>query len=69
MRLAYCDYIAMVIRNALEADIVSNLWTHVGSVSRINWDLNTDGSFRSTKKTLTVTDNNGKVYIVTIEEK
>ena len=34
----------------------------------VEFDLNEDGSFRSTKKTIPVVDINGKKYKVTIEE-
>lgn len=61
--LIYCDYIADVIRRTL----LDNC--NFRAVTPIKIDLNTDGSFRSTKKTIEVTDINGTCYTITIEEK
>ena len=66
--IAYCDYIAHTIKKALYRD-TNEYGTYIGSVSGVSWDLDADGSFKSTKKTLTITDTNGKLYTVTIEEK
>lgn len=64
--LVYCDKIADVIRNALlkyDADEI------VGLVGPIKMDLHpTEGYFMSTKKTMVVTDMEGKRYRVTVEE-
>lgn len=65
--LAYCDYMAKVINDALKKD--SHVYgSFVDSVGKVNWDLGSKGEFLSTKKTMTVVDRNGKNYIVTVEE-
>lgn len=67
--LVYCDFIADRIRSGLES--VSRDFTQPVSlveVGRVRFNLNTDGSFRSTKKTLSVVDKNGRRYRVTVEE-
>jgi hypothetical protein len=68
--LVYCDFIADRIRKALV--VVSNnafmepvALTNVG---KIEWDLDEDGSFVSPKKTMIVTDGNGKSYRIIVEE-
>ena len=64
--MAYCDKIASVIRKALLKSDPDNI---IGLVDRVKMDLHpTEGYFVSTKKTLDVTDMNGKFYRVTIEE-
>lgn len=65
--IAYCDYIADRIKTGLTTDalIAGSL---INGVGKINYDLTVDGGFKSTKKTLSVTDVNGKLYNVTIEE-
>lgn len=65
--LAYCDYIAKVINESLKKDS-GNYGTYVDKVGRVMWDLGADGSFQSTKKTMSVMDRNGKLYRVTVEE-
>lgn len=63
--LAYCDYIAHLIAGHIRHfDTQGILW----DVGRPQMDLNADGSFGSTTKTITITDLNGKKYRVTIEE-
>ena len=64
--LAYCDKIADVVRKAL----VKDESTMIVSVGNIEMDLHPEhGYFVSTKKLLTLSDFNGKVYKITIEEK
>ena len=65
--LAYCDYIAKVISDALKSDS-TKLSSYVDNVGKTRWDLAEDGSFASTKKTLSVVDKNGKMYRVIVEE-
>lgn len=65
--LAYCDYIAKVISTALKLDSVK-FDSYVYTVGKTRWDLDENGSFVSTKKTLSVVDKNGKIYRVTVEE-
>ena len=65
--LAYCDYIASVISKSFFNDKPDNMIERVGPVKM---DLHPiDGYFLSTKKTITMTDINGKEYLVTVEEK
>ena len=66
LKPAYCDRIAHAIREEL---VKSDPLGIIGLVGPIEMDLNSEGSFMSTKKTLEVTDMNGKTYSVTIEEK
>ena len=66
LKPAYCDRIAHAIREEL---VKSDPLGIIGLVGPIEWDLNAEGSFMSTKKTMEVTDMNGKTYTVTIEEK
>ena len=65
MNLSYCDRVATIIKEALPQD-------EYGLISKtgpINMDLHpTKGYFLSTKKTVSVTDRNGKTYMVTVEE-
>ena len=63
--IAYCDYIAHTIVGNLKANDTKNL---LSSVGRPEYDLNAEGSFVSTKKTIMVEDRNGKKYRVTVEE-
>jgi len=63
--LAYCDRIASIIKEALPKDELRL----IAKTGPINMDLHpTQGYFLSTKKTMSVTDRNGKAYMVTIEE-
>jgi len=63
--IAYCDYIAHTIVGNLKANDTQKL---LSSVGRPEYDLNAEGSFVSTKKTIMVEDRNGKKYRVTVEE-
>jgi hypothetical protein len=63
--LAYCDYIAHKLVSALSEFDTNGLLT---TVSKPQYDLDADGVFISTKKTVHVTDRFGKKYIVTVEE-
>ena len=64
--LAYCDKIADTIRKALLKYDEDQI---IGLVDRVKMDLHpTEGYFVSTKKTIDVTDMNGKFYRVTVEE-
>lgn len=55
--MVYCDYIADRIKRLMD-------W----ETGRVEWDLDPNGAFVSTKKTLTVKDPSGKIYKVTVEE-
>ena len=63
--IAYCDYIAHTIVDNLKANDTERL---LASVSRPQYDLTETGGFASTKKTIMVSDRNGKNYKVTVEE-
>lgn len=73
MQLAYCDYIAYQIQRHLkhlcnytyEKQTEPNF---LSEVSGVNMDLNENGTWKSTKKSVTVSDFNGKKYLVTVEE-
>lgn len=67
--LVYCDYIAAKIQEKLIA-LFNNPEEGTPSITglhRIVWDLNEDGSFRSSKKTLRCKIA-GKQYKITVEE-
>jgi hypothetical protein len=64
--MAYCDYIAKRIKEALTVpDPENNILGHVGNV---NYDLGEKGEFYSTMKTIHVLDVAGKRYKITVEE-
>ncbi len=66
--LRYCDFIADRIRKGLINSMGDSLEpVRIEGVGKVNWDLDEQGAFRSTKKTLTVMIN-GVGYIVTVEE-
>ena len=67
--LVYCDYVAKMIQ-----DKFVEMFNHpvfgeptVTGLGSTKWDLNEDGSFRSTKKMVRV-QVAGKWYLLTIEE-
>ena len=62
--LAYCDYIANELRRGLLEDQAGIL----ADVAPVRWDLDERGAFRSTTKTVSVTDWHGKRYRITVEE-
>jgi len=64
-KLAYCDYIAHLISKELKAIDSEKL---LSSVSRPQYDVGEDGSFRSTKKTIEIEDRFGTKYRVTVEK-
>lgn len=65
--LVYCDFIADFIKKTLpSAEMYGESFTK--SVGPVKLDLNVDGVFLSTKKTIEVEDNNGTKYRVTVEE-
>jgi hypothetical protein len=64
--LAYCDYIAYRVRDALLAYDSERI---LGDIGQIKSDLHsTEGYFISPKKTIAITDRNGKRYRVIVEE-
>lgn len=67
--LVYCDYIADRIQKALVAaknDVFAAV--PLSDVGRIKYDLDSNGSFVSTKKSVEVVDGNGRRYLVTVQE-
>lgn len=63
---AYCDFIAFQIHDHLMDGQHPAL---IASVDTVEWDLHpTGGWMLSTKKTLNITDINGRRYRVTVEE-
>lgn len=64
-RLSYCDYIANIVQKSLMQFDQENLLDKVG---RIKLDLDLDGVFNSTVKTIDIVDMQGKAYRVTIQE-
>lgn len=65
MILAYCDYISHIIQKNLKRNDMEGMIDSVGSVK---FDINPDGSYRSTRKTISVVDKHGTAYTITIEE-
>jgi hypothetical protein len=61
----YCDYIANITKNALNARDPLALIMGAGPVF---FDLSPEGQFLSTKKHLFVVDCNGRHYKITVEE-
>jgi len=67
--LAYCDKIADTIQRSIKVAVALDTDKIIADVGNIKMDLHpTKGYFLSTKKTISVTDCNGKAYMVTIEE-
>ena len=64
-KLSYCDYIANIVQKSLMQFDQENLFDQVG---RIKMDLDLDGIFQSTVKTIDIVDMQGKAYRVTIQE-
>ncbi len=66
--LRYCDFIADRIKKALMASMMDfREPVQIEGVGKIQWDLDAEGAFRSTKKTLDLTID-GVDYRVTVEE-
>ena len=63
----YTDLIASVIKVAINRQSLDSESPLCG-VGKINWDLNDQGSMASTKKTINVSDMNGRIYLITVEE-
>lgn len=62
--IAYCDYIAHLIGQIRHFD-TQGIAADIGSPK---YDLDADGALASTRKTILVTDLNGKMYQITVEE-
>jgi hypothetical protein len=67
MTPAYCDYIAHTIQRDLKFQDARDR-EMLSSVGVVKYDLDKNGSFVSTKKTIRVEDIYGKVYQITVEE-
>ena len=66
--LRYCDFIADRIKKALMASMMDYKEpVQIEGVGKIQWDLDENGAFRSTKKTINL-EINGVGYKVTVEE-
>lgn len=66
--LSYCDYIAhTVVKPALDVDVKDTGGT-LSAVSKIHMDLAKEGWMQTTKRTIEVTDVNGREYKITIED-
>jgi len=63
--LAYCDYIAFIIRENLMALDKRRLIDEVG---RVQFDIGMGDEFTSTTKTIDVLDMQGKQYRITVQE-
>jgi hypothetical protein len=65
--LVYCDYIAEVIKQAINKDITraESLLAGAGSV---RFDTDADGAYLSPTKFVNVADINGRLYEITIKE-
>ncbi len=68
--LVYCDYIADSIQIMLRREISDfEDTTILETAEGVKMDLHpTEGYLVSTKKTIKVTDKNGRAYLVTVEE-
>lgn len=64
-KLSYCDYIANIIQKSLMQFDQENLLDKIG---RIRLDLDPEGVFQTTVKTIDIVDMQGKAYRVTIQE-
>ena len=64
---AYCDYIAHLIQRDLKFQDARDQEL-LSSVGVVQYDLDKNGVFLSTKKTVRVEDIYGKVYQITVEE-
>jgi hypothetical protein len=64
IKLAYCDYIASIIKKELLPNDHAKLLDEVG---KIQYNLGPEGEFDTTK-TIDVLDMQGKMYRITIQE-
>lgn len=65
MKMAYCDYIAHIMKQGLSMLDKDKMVLAIGVTT---YDTDANGSFVSTKKTFKVKDTQGKTYTVTVEE-
>lgn len=65
MKIAYCDYIAHIIRENL---LINDDESMIDEVGKIQYHLDDEGAFASTMKTIDVLDMQGKQYRITVQE-
>ena len=63
----YCDHIANIIKKGLQSERGSSI--AVQYVGPVQFDLDSQGAFKSTTKRIAVVDLYNTEYIVTVEEK
>lgn len=68
MKLAYCDYLAFIIHDALIKHSTSAQERLIDCVSSVRYNLGAFGELKDTKKFIFITDANGTRYQVTVEE-
>lgn len=65
--LVYCDYIAEVIKQAINKDLGRHE-SMIAGCGGVRYDTDTKGAFASTTKFINVSDINGRLYEITIKE-
>jgi len=65
--LVYCDYIAEVIKQAINKDLGRHE-SLIAGCGGVRYDTDTEGGFASTTKFINVADINGRLYEITIKE-
>jgi hypothetical protein len=65
--LVYCDYIAEVIKQAINKDLGRHE-SLIAGCGGVRYDTDTKGAFASTSKFINVSDINGRLYEITIKE-
>jgi len=65
--LVYCDYIAEVIKQAINKDLGRHE-SLIAGCGGVRYDTDTKGAFASTAKFINVSDINGRLYEITIKE-
>ena len=65
MKMAYCDYIAHVMKQGLSMLDKEKMILAIGVTT---YDTDANGSLISSKKTFKLKDTQGKTYTVTVEE-
>jgi len=65
--LVYCDYIAEVIKQAINKDLGRHE-SLIAGCGGVRYDTDTEGAFASTTKFINVADINGRLYEITIKE-
>ena len=64
-KLAYCDYLAFLIRENL---ISLDRRKLIDEVGKVQFDFGSQNEFESTTKTIDVLDMQGKAYRITVQE-